>query len=111
MDSNDKDNISPNNNNSSSDIASDTRKSTHKTFKRAFLSDEQSHMQNESKLNNNIDNYYEFGDSDESDDGGIEVDENSSSSESDEELQAVSVITKNHECRGVSTETNCSGER
>ncbi len=61
MNNSDKESISPNNNNSSMDVAPNTRKSTRKTFKRAFLSDEQSHMQNESKLNDNIDEYYEFG--------------------------------------------------
>ena len=104
MNNSDKESISPNNNNSSADVAPNTRKSTLQTFKRAFLSDEQSHMQNESKLNDNIDEYYEFGDSDESDDEGIEIDNNSSSSDSDEQLKAASVLSTISSRRTMSAE-------
>lgn len=95
MNNRDKENRNPNNNNSSENATAPTRnrKSTRTTYKPALLSDEQSHIQNESKLNNNINDYYEFDNSDDSDSGGIEVEYSSSSSDSDEQLAAASILS------------------
>lgn len=93
MDDSGQGNIDPNNNNFINNTHPPARTSNRITYKRSFLSDEQSHIHNESQPNNNIDHRCSEYDSGESNEVSVELDEILSSSESDEKLAAASVIT------------------